>query len=300
MNTSNFKFMNKIISIQTITPLHMGTGQAIGTTDLPISREKVTNWPNMPGSSVKGVLKETLRVAWLLKNETDPKRNNDSGMKADKALTKLFGSPEANNADAGALMISDLLCVLFPVRALRGTFAYVTCPLAIQKLNQMLSVLGRPEIKVGNPDTSTAKIAKQDSVFSGNEKFYLEDLEFTSQNYAEEFAKELCDALGLDEKTTKPRLVVVADDIFRYFVENATEVTTHVTIDFETRTASGGMLRSEERVPAEAIFVGLMMVEKLHKMTDEDSNRLNSVNDLYTQFGGKSSVGNGLCKVKLT
>lgn len=42
--------------IHTMTPLHVGTGRGVGYIDLPIAREKVTNWPCIPGSAVKGVV----------------------------------------------------------------------------------------------------------------------------------------------------------------------------------------------------------------------------------------------------
>ena len=44
--------------IHTITPLHVGAGKGLGYIDLPIAREKVTNWPYIPGSSVKGVISD--------------------------------------------------------------------------------------------------------------------------------------------------------------------------------------------------------------------------------------------------
>src|SRR5437763_951036 len=42
--------------LHALTPLHVGSGRAIGVVDLPIVREAVTNWPYVPGSAVKGVL----------------------------------------------------------------------------------------------------------------------------------------------------------------------------------------------------------------------------------------------------
>ncbi len=44
--------------IHAITPLHVGSGRGVGFIDLPIMREKVTSWPLVPGSAVKGVMRE--------------------------------------------------------------------------------------------------------------------------------------------------------------------------------------------------------------------------------------------------
>ena len=48
----------KIYWLEAITPLHVGTGRGVGLIDLPIIREKVTGWPLVPGSSVKGVIRD--------------------------------------------------------------------------------------------------------------------------------------------------------------------------------------------------------------------------------------------------
>ena len=44
--------------LQTITPLHVGAGKGVGFIDMPIMREKVTDWPLVPGSAAKGVLRD--------------------------------------------------------------------------------------------------------------------------------------------------------------------------------------------------------------------------------------------------
>ncbi len=48
----------RIYWLQTITPLHVGAGSGVGFIDMPIMREKVTNWPLVPGSALKGVMRD--------------------------------------------------------------------------------------------------------------------------------------------------------------------------------------------------------------------------------------------------
>ncbi|HEY7420145.1 MAG TPA: RAMP superfamily CRISPR-associated protein, partial [Ktedonobacteraceae bacterium] len=43
--------------IHALSPLHAGTGQGAGVIDLPVAREKATNIPFLPGSSLKGALR---------------------------------------------------------------------------------------------------------------------------------------------------------------------------------------------------------------------------------------------------
>ncbi|MBQ3620098.1 MAG: hypothetical protein II940_00285, partial [Methanosarcinaceae archaeon] len=48
----------QIYFIHALSPLHAGTGQGTGVIDLPIAREKATNIPIFPASSLKGAMRE--------------------------------------------------------------------------------------------------------------------------------------------------------------------------------------------------------------------------------------------------
>ncbi|WNZ62075.1 type III-B CRISPR module-associated Cmr3 family protein [Myxococcus sp. MxC21-1] len=47
--------------LHALSPLHVGTGQSVGVIDLPLARLKATGIPFVPGSSLKGVLRELRR-----------------------------------------------------------------------------------------------------------------------------------------------------------------------------------------------------------------------------------------------
>ena len=49
----------KLMWVHALSALHAGTGQGVGTIDLPIARERATNLPVVPGSSIKGCLRDT-------------------------------------------------------------------------------------------------------------------------------------------------------------------------------------------------------------------------------------------------
>src|SRR5690606_18647908 len=84
---------------------HAGTGQGIGLIDLPTARERATEHPLVPGSSIKGVLR-------------------DATAKPHEAKVKeLFGSTDGS---AAMVRISDARVLAFPVKSDRGTFAWVT------------------------------------------------------------------------------------------------------------------------------------------------------------------------------
>ena len=64
--------------LQAVTSVRVGEGKGLGAMDLPVSRERHTRWPFLPGSSLKGALRSRAEV--LL--SAPP-----------AALTSLFGSP---------------------------------------------------------------------------------------------------------------------------------------------------------------------------------------------------------------
>jgi CRISPR-associated protein Cmr4 len=48
----------RLMFVHALSSLHAGTGQGVGTIDLPIARERATDLPVIPGSSIKGCLRE--------------------------------------------------------------------------------------------------------------------------------------------------------------------------------------------------------------------------------------------------
>jgi len=66
--------------LKVLTPLHIGAGQGLGHVDLPIVREAHTNFPYIPGTSLKGALRnweinQVARVRKREKNHLNWKKN---------------------------------------------------------------------------------------------------------------------------------------------------------------------------------------------------------------------------------
>ncbi|MHA1734045.1 MAG: RAMP superfamily CRISPR-associated protein, partial [Promethearchaeota archaeon] len=51
----------RMMWLYALSPVHVGSGRGVGFIDLPIIREKVTNYPLVPGSTIKGVF----RAYWV-------------------------------------------------------------------------------------------------------------------------------------------------------------------------------------------------------------------------------------------
>lgn len=100
----------KMIFWQALTPVHPGTGQdSSSVIDLPVAREAATGFPVIPASSLKGVLRDG---------------------RTDEASNQVFGSLE----QTGELTLTDARLLLLPVRSYAGSFALITCPLALSAL----------------------------------------------------------------------------------------------------------------------------------------------------------------------
>ena len=134
-----------ILFIHALTGLHPGTGTALGVVDLPVQRERHTQWPTIPASSLKGVLRECCRRE---KGGDDP------------ALLAVFGSkPGSDQEHAGALALTDARLLAFPVRSLRGVFAWVTCPAVLYRLRRDLGLTGISAEIAAPPDLGTGEAA---------------------------------------------------------------------------------------------------------------------------------------------
>ncbi len=46
-----------IMSLYAVSPVHAGSGSSMGVVDLPIQRERHTNWPHIQASGVKGAMR---------------------------------------------------------------------------------------------------------------------------------------------------------------------------------------------------------------------------------------------------
>lgn len=97
---------SKLYFVHCLTPVHIGSGQGVGLVDMPIMRERITEWPLLPGTSVKGVKREHFR------------QTKDKEMQwVNAAFGKAPGDQEGKDGNAGALVISDGRCWPFLLQA---------------------------------------------------------------------------------------------------------------------------------------------------------------------------------------
>lgn len=279
--------------LHALSALHVGTGQGAGVIDLPLAREKATHLPYVPGSSLKGVLREELRPA-----------NGSGTVVTSEDWEALFG-PERVQDDtgfAGAITLGDAQLLCLPVRSLAGTFAWATCPFILARYAREAKVIDVSVPSVPSlPGEETALIVDGTELAHEN-KVVLEDLDFAFQAGADAWAGHIAAALfHADEEWQnmfKARFSILPDGVLDFLAETATEGRARVRIDNERRVVAKGALWYEENLPAETVLYGLVAADRSRKNGHalDAATMLGKVpvGPLRLQLGGKATVGRGL------
>lgn len=286
----------RILYTHVLSPLHAGTGQGIGVIDLPIAREKATGLPFLAGSSVKGSLRDVC-------DDQETRK-------------KLFG-PEKTNAEehAGSVQFSDQRLLLLPVRSLKGTFAWVTSPYVLNRFVRDAQDTNADALVKAVPVPLSNEEVQECLVVDGNKlemggKVYLEDLDLTV-NSDKTKAKEWADVLAGEiftgdwQSYFKERFCIVPDDVLNFLLDTATEITARISIDANTKTAAEGQLWYEEALPCETVLFGMVLAVRIRKesVNVDPDVALKEISKLIVkpvQFGGKATVGRGLCRLRLS
>ena len=298
--------MNKsaVYFIHALSPLHPGVGQGVGSVDLPVAREKATGIPYLPGSSVKGVLRDAARVrGWPASKEE-----------------AIFG-PDTNHADAhaGAAYFGDAKLLLLPVRSYAGVFAYAASPYLLRRFKREAEMAGieTPELPEGPKEQDVALVGEDSKVVdkitvkggAKEEKVLLEDLDFNPEVHlrVSEWEEWISDRTGWPDLPLKGRLLVLEDDVMSYLLETALEVVTRIRIDETKKTVAKGALWFEENIPAESVLYGLLSVAPKSfgpangsaLLDEEILDQLEELIRSPLQFGGNATVGRGLSRMAL-
>lgn len=309
------------------TPLHVGTGMELGEVDLPIQREKHTGFPKIESSGLKGSIREVFENITdksRLKKEFPSIENNDEW---DEAVWLAFG-PEEGDTHSGALGFTDARLLLFPVKSMKGVFAWITCPYVLErfknelKLTDMKTEAIEEKIKVPDPNSIV-----EGSSLAFDSKIVLEEYTFavTLSQDLEKFAEWLAQSIFPNPQNEsdpyrfwrekmKKDIIVLSDDDFRDFVNLSTEVTTRIKIDNKTGTTQEGALFSEEYLPQESVLYSLALATPIFVKNNKDKGIFKregkKEEDLVLEFfkaglpeiiqiGGNATIGKGLVRTKV-
>ena len=291
------------------TPLHAGSGSDLGVIDLPIQRERHTGFPKVEASGIKGCIRDSFEKMEVLKlNGTELEPNSFRN-----AIDLIFG-PENGNEYASALGFSDARILLFPVKSMKGVFAWVTCPKVLEKFKTDLQFCN---INMGFDLPSENSTPKGSKLFIKENKIILEEylFEAAEDENCGKLAKWLVrnffpdnDEYQYSREKLATNLVVLPDDDFRDFVTLSTEVITRTKISPETGTVESGALFTEEYLPSETVLYSLAFASPIfsenveHKKLFDQEER--SVMGFFQtnipkviQLGGNSTIGKGIVRV---
>jgi len=291
-----------LLFIHALTGLHPGSGTALGVVDLPVQRERHTQWPLIPASSLKGVLRDACRrriQGEPAKSDTDP------------SLTAVFGPPTDNaHEHAGALSLTDARVLAFPVRSVYGVFAWITSPAVLARFRRDLKLSGLDDIgDVPSPEKGKIACIAGPLLVDGK-NVVLEEFDFERTGDPGGLADWISGNKVIDEDTAKrmkDHLAVLSDDDFSYFVRHATEVVARIGLHYETKTVKTGALFYEEFLPAETLFYSMVIAETSRKPKERESDRMEAWDVLRyvretipaeLQVGGDETIGKGLCAVR--
>lgn len=267
--------------VHALSPLHAGTGHTPEIIDLPIARMKATGIPFLPGTSIKGVLRDARRATDVEKTEA------------------VFGPSDDPGAHAGAIVVSDARLLALPVRSFKGTFAWVTSPLL---LTLALRDLGNVSLAVPNIEGRGAHLASG-NVCAHNRKLYLEDLDLPAVEAAaaESWARFIASFVSPKNDIITRRFAIVDDETMTFLWETATQVDARVRLDEKTRTVVQSALWLEESLPTETLLIVLMAADRSRRrgvaMTPEEVMDFTLAGEEVHQLGGKATTGRGRCRL---
>jgi CRISPR-associated protein Cmr4 len=326
-----------LLGLYAQTALHPGSGTALGTVDLPVQRERHTHWPTVAGSALKGILRDACRERIAVRTDLDQlERFDDRAAEDDRpaqraerkgrpreradatlVLNELFGPPTAGSSEfAGALSVTDARLLAFPVRSLKGVFAWATCPAVLDRLKRDAHLVRIPLWPSGTiPEVAEnqAVVSSKGSACLVGGSLVLEEFDFTraERGDAWDIADWIRKALlptapayaGAVERFPK-HLVILNDNDFTHFARHATEVMARVGLDYQTKTVRSGALFYQEFLPAETLLYTVLLASPARaRLATRDAALLwKTLIELLPpvlQIGGDETTGKGFCAVRL-
>lgn len=263
-----------LITLFAETCIHPGAEGGSGFVDLPVAREAATDYPVVPGSSLKGALAGFAR---------------DHSM-AQETLDRIFGKSD----HAGALLVSDARLLLLPVRSLHSAYKWATCP-------HLLERFCRDQSRAGG-DTppgllNWAQLRPGAYLGANVGDLFLEERHLQNQApLPTELLKWLEPLIPYDHARSRlpNQLVVLHDDDFVWFARYGLAIQARNVLDPDRKTSQN--LWYEEAIPPDTLFYALLAqrsrdgIQPLIQLLQQHP---------YLQVGGNETTGMGWFRVHL-
>lgn len=276
-----------------VSPIHAGSGASLAAVDLPIQRERHTNWPHIQASGVKGSMRAHYRdfafdktlINLLFGYDKDDNKYHVQFFKDDEEKQKV------DENFPGAVSVSDAKLLAFPLRSNIAPFVWVTCPAVLKRLSNDL------EFADSDPISQIPHVTGENAICLGGclkGNVILEDMA----------------VIVADTPVANPvpqgfpeldRLLLVSDEIFKYAIESCTEIQTQIKIDSKKGTAADGSLRYQELLPADSVLYSVVYFSRSafdhYPQAQTVRKHIQDVIKDFIQIGGDETLGRGICKI---
>ncbi|SHF43682.1 CRISPR-associated protein, Cmr4 family [Seinonella peptonophila] len=261
----------QMIGLLAETNIHVGAGQTYGAIDLPVAREVTTQFPVIPGSSLKGALRQKM----------------EQEVKTGEKIATWFGNERA----AGGIGVTDARLLLLPIRSLTSSFRWVTCPYILERFDRDLRMIGyEPSL----PDIAVE--SEQAWIFTEDKRLVLEEYAFHPiQRQAEiteivKWINPLIAHMSIRERMLES-LTIISDREFTHFAQHALHIYARNSLDDETKESKN--LWYEEALPSDSllysIFIARNPFQEDHLLELQETFK----SSRYLQVGGNETIGQG-------
>jgi CRISPR-associated protein Cmr4 len=286
------------------TSLHAGSGTSLGVVDLPIQRERYTEFPIIQASGIKGAVREWFEFKF---GKTNPK------------IQLTFGPDTIGSEEGGfaaAVNFTDGRILLFPVRSLKGIFAYCTSPSVLHRFLRDAQI-AEAEVNwsvPSPPDDQTVLGVQAGCDLNAGDQVLLEEYAFrfeSDQNVSDiaRFLSGKAIPQGKEyafwRKKVEKSLLVLPDNVFRDFVKLSTEVQARIKVDNDKRTVVKGGLFYEETLLPDSLLYSIILAhdpvkDDRYELPDAQAvlSFVNGINGERLQLGGDATIGRGIVSVK--
>lgn len=289
-----------LLFLHAISPLHVGCRGTDADLDLPVRRERLTGWPVIDGSGLKGA---------LLARAPEPQQT--------PWVRDAFGQGGRNGA-VGQLAIGDARVVALPVRYAGGGWRWVTCADVLARFARDCCRVALPctevtgeLLKKWEELTDDRALAATADCPGKSQCLVLEEFAFDMVKDDRVFA--LAEGLGrqafADDWTQvqfAARLVVVSNTAFRHFARFATHAVTRNALDYETKNVVEHALFRQEFVQPETVFAATVTTGRTRSARKAGAETLVAFREWATggqtarslMVGGDETIGYGVCAMR--
>jgi CRISPR-associated protein Cmr4 len=241
----------------------------------------------------------------------------------------VFGPENSDESYASAISFLDARILLFPVKSLKGIFAWVTCPMVLERFIEDLKFMefSQEELinhgfMMENLSSLENTVPEGSNLLINNNVVILE--EYTFQVKENPNTKKIAEFIAQNifkenehsfwKEKLKKDLIILSDDDFEQFVTNSTEIITRTKIDDKTGTVETGALWTEEYLPQETIFYSIAFSSPIrsenkgllagnNNNTDEEAEKVMSFFEgglpKVIQIGGNQTLGKGIVRIQI-